>query len=219
MTNPASGWYSDPEVPAQQRYWDGERWTDHVAPLVHIEAPTFLDVTFNSDLVTDYSAFNFNDGMITLRTEHGDNPPPFSLSDVVAMGWNTDGVIEGTVALVQPVSGLRLATQKHQHPLRADGHQAGRVDLPDSLDRNLQFVLLDDTEFGCSDRSISDEWWQFLQAVVAPLALNPNIQMTDACRRDLAGLLQQLIAEQTRKQATAQRKAARAETSHHHWHL
>lgn len=27
-----AGWYPDPEVPGQRRYWDGTRWTDHTAP-------------------------------------------------------------------------------------------------------------------------------------------------------------------------------------------
>jgi hypothetical protein len=28
-----AGWYADPEIPAQQRYWDGQAWTDqHAAP-------------------------------------------------------------------------------------------------------------------------------------------------------------------------------------------
>jgi uncharacterized RDD family membrane protein YckC len=26
------GWYPDPSVPGQQRYWDGGTWTDHTAP-------------------------------------------------------------------------------------------------------------------------------------------------------------------------------------------
>jgi hypothetical protein len=26
---PPAGWYSDPNAPAQQRWWDGERWTEH----------------------------------------------------------------------------------------------------------------------------------------------------------------------------------------------
>lgn len=31
------GWYQIPGVPAQQRYWDGTKWTDAVAPLVPAE--------------------------------------------------------------------------------------------------------------------------------------------------------------------------------------
>src|SRR5438067_6354314 len=27
---PAAGWYPDPEGRAEQRYWDGDRWTEHV---------------------------------------------------------------------------------------------------------------------------------------------------------------------------------------------
>lgn len=31
VTHPA-GWYDDPQNPAQQRYWDGGRWTEHQQP-------------------------------------------------------------------------------------------------------------------------------------------------------------------------------------------
>lgn len=27
-----AGWYPDPDVPGQRRYWDGTAWTDHTAP-------------------------------------------------------------------------------------------------------------------------------------------------------------------------------------------
>jgi hypothetical protein len=30
-TGPAAGWYDDPEVRGQKRYWDGVRWTEHRA--------------------------------------------------------------------------------------------------------------------------------------------------------------------------------------------
>ncbi len=29
---PPAGWFPDPQVPGQQRYWDGTRWTEHRAP-------------------------------------------------------------------------------------------------------------------------------------------------------------------------------------------
>lgn len=29
---PAAGWYPDPQQPGQQRYWDGNAWTEHRAP-------------------------------------------------------------------------------------------------------------------------------------------------------------------------------------------
>lgn len=37
MTTPA-GWYPDPDADGQQRYWDGEQWTEHRAPGVAAEA-------------------------------------------------------------------------------------------------------------------------------------------------------------------------------------
>lgn len=37
-TTPA-GWYRDPERPDQQRYWDGQQWTQQVAPVVQQSAP------------------------------------------------------------------------------------------------------------------------------------------------------------------------------------
>ncbi|MFF0271537.1 RDD family protein [Kribbella sp. NPDC004536] len=32
MSSQAAGWYDDPEDPSQQRYWDGNAWTDHRRP-------------------------------------------------------------------------------------------------------------------------------------------------------------------------------------------
>ena len=29
---PPPGWYPDPKMAGTQRYWDGQRWTDHAAP-------------------------------------------------------------------------------------------------------------------------------------------------------------------------------------------
>lgn len=32
MSDPAPGWYPDPEDARQQRYWDGSAWTEHRTP-------------------------------------------------------------------------------------------------------------------------------------------------------------------------------------------
>ncbi len=33
MSTPKAGWYPDPTQPQTQRYWDGDTWSDHRAPL------------------------------------------------------------------------------------------------------------------------------------------------------------------------------------------
>lgn len=32
------GWYPHPTMPGTQAYWDGDRWTDHVAPAAGVPA-------------------------------------------------------------------------------------------------------------------------------------------------------------------------------------
>lgn len=39
MSTTDSGWYPDPEVAGQLRYWDGERWTEHRQPIPSESAP------------------------------------------------------------------------------------------------------------------------------------------------------------------------------------
>ncbi|MDZ7579029.1 MAG: heavy metal-binding domain-containing protein [Candidatus Nanopelagicales bacterium] len=36
---PPAGWYGDPQNPANLRYWDGERWSEHVQPVISEQAP------------------------------------------------------------------------------------------------------------------------------------------------------------------------------------
>lgn len=36
---PAAGWYPDPEHAGQQRYWDGQQWTEHRAPMADAGPP------------------------------------------------------------------------------------------------------------------------------------------------------------------------------------
>ena len=36
---PAAGWFTDPQDPSQQRYWNGSEWTEHRAPGVLSPAP------------------------------------------------------------------------------------------------------------------------------------------------------------------------------------
>lgn len=36
---PPANWYPDPEVPGQQRYWDGTQWTEHRAPGAGAQQP------------------------------------------------------------------------------------------------------------------------------------------------------------------------------------
>lgn len=40
---PPAGWYPDPDVPGQQRYWDGVRWSEHTAPVAPPTSPQWPD--------------------------------------------------------------------------------------------------------------------------------------------------------------------------------
>lgn len=31
--SPPADWYADPQKPDQRRYWDGQQWTEHTAPI------------------------------------------------------------------------------------------------------------------------------------------------------------------------------------------
>jgi hypothetical protein len=39
-----AGWYAHPSMVGTQRYWDGEEWTDHIAPAA-TETPQRAQVT------------------------------------------------------------------------------------------------------------------------------------------------------------------------------
>jgi hypothetical protein len=39
VQGPAAGWYPDQNMPGTQRYWDGSKWTEHVAPLETRKGP------------------------------------------------------------------------------------------------------------------------------------------------------------------------------------
>lgn len=56
MAETPQGWYADPNQPAQQRWWDGARWTQHTAPLgqapaVVAEQPTAKSSKFKVSLI------------------------------------------------------------------------------------------------------------------------------------------------------------------------
>lgn len=45
MTDTPAGWYPDSSRPGTLRYWDGQRWTDHVAPVAPQPSPAAPLVT------------------------------------------------------------------------------------------------------------------------------------------------------------------------------
>jgi len=38
-----AGWYPDPQVERQRRYWDGQKWTDRRAPVVIPRSSPYLE--------------------------------------------------------------------------------------------------------------------------------------------------------------------------------
>ncbi|WP_418059863.1 DUF2510 domain-containing protein [Pimelobacter simplex] len=47
----APGWYPDPQMTNTQRYWDGGRWTEHVAPLARPAVLPFVPAKDNGTLI------------------------------------------------------------------------------------------------------------------------------------------------------------------------
>lgn len=47
----APGWYPDPQMANTQRYWDGGRWTEHVAPFVRPPVPPVAPAKDNGYLI------------------------------------------------------------------------------------------------------------------------------------------------------------------------
>lgn len=57
MSNVPAGWYPDNE--GQQRYWDGEQWTEHVAPVEVNQVSAELSVqTEEQGLTQDYQGYS-----------------------------------------------------------------------------------------------------------------------------------------------------------------
>jgi len=55
MTNtpppgPPAGWYPHPDMAATQRYWDGQDWTDHIAPAAPVTPATRPRDYYDDDL-------------------------------------------------------------------------------------------------------------------------------------------------------------------------
>lgn len=40
------GWYTDPSMPSQRRYWDGQQWTSHVQPMLPAPMPGYGPATY-----------------------------------------------------------------------------------------------------------------------------------------------------------------------------
>jgi ketosteroid isomerase-like protein len=70
--SPPADWYTDPQKPDQRRYWDGQQWTEHTAPIgappedverlrrgfEHFAATgEFLAENVHADFVWDMSTF------------------------------------------------------------------------------------------------------------------------------------------------------------------
>ncbi len=58
MSNVAAGWYPSPEDPTQNRFWDGGRWTEHVAPIAVPEPVTAAAPQFSPPPAPGAAAFS-----------------------------------------------------------------------------------------------------------------------------------------------------------------
>ena len=83
---PPAGWYPNSEIPGQQRYWDGQRWTDHVqaqpppprgatpAPMTDADARQWATFAHLSALVGLVIGLSFVGPLIVYLVKKDDHP-------------------------------------------------------------------------------------------------------------------------------------------------
>ena len=109
--NPAPGWYPDPSMRDTQRYWDGARWTEHVAPVNAGPAPAATD-----QLGPDNAAH----WLVPVgRSWQSITAGYLAFLCLIAWIGGPFGVIVGGVTLWLGIWGMRRA--------RAGGHGRGRA--------------------------------------------------------------------------------------------
>ena len=147
MTTPA-GWYPEPNG-NQQRYWDGERWTEHVAPLAGVD-PTPTAATAAAaptDPATEPVASLNSDDAETTTVSHG---------------GSTGKIVGGVAAAVLVViAGFFAYTQLAS----ADGG----ADSPEAAVDDLMSAVSDEDLIGVAETVLPGERRTYLDPTIEAL--------------------------------------------------
>ena len=75
VQQPPPGWYPDPEMPGQQRYWDGDAWALSLTPVERRARWTFAGLSAAGVIavVIENALFNFSSSVPSLASCNGDS--------------------------------------------------------------------------------------------------------------------------------------------------
>jgi hypothetical protein len=114
-TQPAPGWYPDPEQAKTQRYWDGKKWTEQRAPLGNASSsePSISPQTIRRVLGGVIAVLLIL--YFTGRLDHALYPVGLNLNECAKNGYGSvycgDELTEYRNKVVQPINEAQLEAE------------------------------------------------------------------------------------------------------------
>jgi Domain of unknown function (DUF4429)/Protein of unknown function (DUF2510)/Short C-terminal domain len=102
MSNAAAGWYPQPD--GQQRYWDGELWTEHFAPGGQAPNPALTAAGGTVEVKGQNGTIVFDADFVTItrtgffaRATVGKGEKRIPVASITAIQWKPAGLVNGFI--------------------------------------------------------------------------------------------------------------------------
>ncbi|HWH26958.1 MAG TPA: DUF2510 domain-containing protein [Pseudolysinimonas sp.] len=133
-TLPAPGWYSDPHVPAQQRWWSGAAWTEHVQAIQAAPPTVTAPVVVPNPPAAPAPAATPTARPLAAATALSTPLPP-AISTEEQLAWHREDAPEVTRAGFGTGTGAIRTSQPssispHSAPTNGSGHAASVNGMP-----------------------------------------------------------------------------------------